>query len=58
MGGLPPASKHEIDEVAYWLVERFFKDSFQVLPDRALRESKGESYDELWGPDNGHRPEP
>ena len=31
-GELAPASKQEIDEVAYWLVERFFKDSFQALP--------------------------
>ncbi len=36
----------------------------QVLPDRALRESNGDnypngaSYDELWGPANGDRPNP
>ena len=45
---LVPASKHDIDGVAYWLVDRFFNDSFQVLPDREARESRGQTHDELY----------
>ena len=46
--GMKRATPEQASELASWLADRYFKDAFEVLVDKAEREAKGETYQTLY----------
>ena len=46
--GMKRATPDQASQLASWLAERYFKDAFEVLVDKAEREAKGETYQTLY----------
>lgn len=46
--GMKRATAEQASELATWLADRYFRDAFEVLVDKAEREAKGETYQTLY----------
>ena len=46
--GMKRATPEQASALATWLANRYFKDSFELLTDKAEREARGETYETLY----------